>query len=140
MEYYSFHYRSHGTDYGRVLVVFEQSDSEALFERHLAALGYYHHDETNNASFKFFLAPQSNYWLTILERVSNCQNARINVSLRRLFKTQTPRSKVQPGKYGQVAEYDCEQLLGYYQPQPLVLMQYHNRVQPSIQWLRALIQ
>lgn len=54
-----FHYRSHGTDYGRVLAAFELSGSEALFANHLAALGYQYHDETNNASFQFFLAPPS---------------------------------------------------------------------------------
>lgn len=54
-----FHYRSHGTDYGRVLAAFELSGSEALFEQHLAALGYEYYDETNNTSFQFFLAPHS---------------------------------------------------------------------------------
>jgi len=51
-----FHYRSHGTDYGRVLAAFELSDSEPQFEEHLAALGYDFHDETNNPAFRFFLA------------------------------------------------------------------------------------
>jgi threonine dehydratase len=51
-----FHYRSHGTDFGRVLAGFELSDSEPQFEEHLAALGYDCHDETNNPAFKFFLA------------------------------------------------------------------------------------
>ncbi|MFK8258930.1 threonine ammonia-lyase, biosynthetic [Erwinia sp. AnSW2-5] len=51
-----FHYRSHGTDYGRVLAAFELSDSEPKFEEHLAALGYDFHDETHNPAFRFFLA------------------------------------------------------------------------------------
>ncbi|KGT87824.1 threonine dehydratase [Erwinia typographi] len=51
-----FHYRSHGTDYGRVLAGFELSDSEPQFEEHLQALGYDFHDETNNPAFSFFLA------------------------------------------------------------------------------------
>lgn len=51
-----FHYRSHGTDYGRVLAGFELSDSEPQFEEHLQALGYDFHDETANPAFSFFLA------------------------------------------------------------------------------------
>ncbi|CNI35991.1 threonine ammonia-lyase, biosynthetic [Yersinia pekkanenii] len=51
-----FHYRSHGTDFGRVLAGFELSASEPQFERHLTALGYDCHDETDNPAFKFFLA------------------------------------------------------------------------------------
>ncbi len=51
-----FHYRSHGTDFGRVLAAFELSDSEPQFEQHLTALGYDCHDETDNRAFKFFLA------------------------------------------------------------------------------------
>lgn len=53
-----FHYRSHGTDYGRVLAAFELSGPEVRFDRHLDAL-YEYHDETGNPSFRFFLAPQS---------------------------------------------------------------------------------
>lgn len=51
-----FHYRSHGTDFGRVLAAFELSATETQFEERLAALGYYCHDETDNPAFKFFLA------------------------------------------------------------------------------------
>ncbi|SFN40835.1 threonine dehydratase [Izhakiella capsodis] len=51
-----FHYRSHGTDYGRVLAAFELSEAEPRFEQHLTALGYDCHDETSNPSFRFFLA------------------------------------------------------------------------------------
>lgn len=50
-----FHYRSHGTDYGRVLAGFELSDSDSSFEQHLTDLGYDCHEETNNPSLQFFL-------------------------------------------------------------------------------------
>ncbi|EOS94374.1 threonine ammonia-lyase, biosynthetic [Erwinia tracheiphila] len=51
-----FHYRSHGTDYGRVLAGFELDENEPQFEEHLQALGYDFHDESNNPAFRFFLA------------------------------------------------------------------------------------
>ena len=51
-----FHYRSHGTDYGRVLAAFEQGEDEPRFAEHLAALGYDFHDESENPAFRFFLA------------------------------------------------------------------------------------
>jgi threonine dehydratase len=50
-----FHYRSHGTDYGRVLAGFELADYDPKFIQHLAALGYNYHDETKNPSLNFFL-------------------------------------------------------------------------------------
>lgn len=50
-----FHYRSHGTDFGRVLAGFELSQNEPEFEQHLTALGYDCHNETNNPAFSFFL-------------------------------------------------------------------------------------
>ncbi|MCC8380317.1 threonine ammonia-lyase, biosynthetic [Xenorhabdus sp. PB30.3] len=50
-----FHYRSHGTDYGRVLTAFELSEEELCFDRHLDELGYEYHDETNNPSFNLLL-------------------------------------------------------------------------------------
>jgi threonine dehydratase len=50
-----FHYRSHGTDYGRVLAGFELTDREPEFDHHLSALGYECHDETQNPAFRFFL-------------------------------------------------------------------------------------
>ncbi len=53
-----FHYRSHGTDFGRVLAAFEANDQEPDFETHLTALGYEWHDEANNPAFRFFLAGQ----------------------------------------------------------------------------------
>ncbi len=51
-----FHYRSHGTDYGRVLAAFELSDNEPRFAEHVQALGYDFHDESDNPAFRFFLA------------------------------------------------------------------------------------
>ena len=51
-----FHYRSHGTDYGRVLAAFELGENEPAFETRLNELGYECHDETNNPAFRFFLA------------------------------------------------------------------------------------
>lgn len=51
-----FHYRSHGTDYGRVLAAFELGDNEPDFETRLNELGYDCHDETSNPAFRFFLA------------------------------------------------------------------------------------
>ena len=53
-----FHYRSHGTDYGRVLTAFELGSDEPRFEEHLTDLGYDFHDETHNPAFRFFLAGQ----------------------------------------------------------------------------------
>lgn len=53
-----FHYRSHGTDYGRVLAAFEIQAGDMQFEQHLNALGYDFRDETGNAAFARFLAPQ----------------------------------------------------------------------------------
>ncbi|MGL4858555.1 MAG: threonine ammonia-lyase, biosynthetic [Enterobacteriaceae bacterium] len=51
-----FHYRSHGTDYGRVLAAFEQVERDPDFTRHLEQLSYECHDETDNPAFRFFLA------------------------------------------------------------------------------------
>ncbi|MDY4316731.1 PLP-dependent threonine dehydratase [Pectobacterium actinidiae] len=51
-----FHYRSHGTDFGRVLAAFELDAGDREFEQHLQALGYECHDETHNPAFRFFLA------------------------------------------------------------------------------------
>lgn len=53
-----FHYRSHGTDYGRVLAAFELAERDAEFEQHLEQLGYDYHNETENPAFRFFLAGQ----------------------------------------------------------------------------------
>jgi len=51
-----FHYRNHGSDYGRVLAGIDvpSSDSEEL-EAHLAKLGYAHWEETDNPVFQMFL-------------------------------------------------------------------------------------
>jgi threonine dehydratase len=50
-----FHYRSHGTDFGRVLAAFELTDQEPEFEKNLSALGYDCHNESDNPAFRFFL-------------------------------------------------------------------------------------
>ena len=51
-----FHYRSHGTDFGRVLAAFELNEEEPEFEKNLSALGYDCHNESDNPAFRFFLA------------------------------------------------------------------------------------
>jgi threonine dehydratase len=51
-----FHYRSHGTDFGRVLAAFELNEEEPEFEQNLSALGYDCHNESDNPAFRFFLA------------------------------------------------------------------------------------
>lgn len=50
-----FHYRSHGTDYGRVLAAFEIEPNNQAFQSHLSELNYDYHNETENPSLKFFL-------------------------------------------------------------------------------------
>ncbi len=51
-----FHYRSHGTDYGRVLAAFEINQTNSHdFGKHLTKLGYGFHNETENPSLKLFL-------------------------------------------------------------------------------------
>lgn len=54
-----FHYRSHGTDYGRVLAGFEWQNSDPKFDAHLAKLGYEYQDETDNPALNFFLTTKS---------------------------------------------------------------------------------
>jgi threonine dehydratase len=52
-----FHYRNHGSDYGRVLAGVQVPPAEdAEFERHLAALGYEHWEETDNPAYRLFLS------------------------------------------------------------------------------------
>lgn len=65
-----FHYRSHGTDYGRVLCAFEGvgggdgasgaggagADGGDELVAHLDALGYAYQDETRTPSYRYFLA------------------------------------------------------------------------------------
>jgi len=52
-----FHYRNHGSDYGRVLagVQVPETDLEE-FDRHLQELGYPYWDESDNPAYRMFLA------------------------------------------------------------------------------------
>jgi threonine dehydratase len=51
-----FHYRNHGSDYGRVLAGVQVPPPErAEFTRHLAALGYVYSEETANPAYRLFL-------------------------------------------------------------------------------------
>ncbi len=51
-----FHYRNHGSDFGRVLAGIQVPPSERLaFEGFLAELGYAHWDETENPAYAMFL-------------------------------------------------------------------------------------
>jgi len=51
-----FHYRNHGTDYGRVLVGIQVPPQEKKeFQRFLDALGYRYWDERDNPAYKLFL-------------------------------------------------------------------------------------
>jgi threonine dehydratase len=51
-----FHYRNHGSDYGRVLAGVQVAPADrARFERHLATLGFPHWDETDNPAYRLFL-------------------------------------------------------------------------------------
>jgi threonine dehydratase len=51
-----FHYRNHGSDFGRVLAGFEVPDSDtARFGEFLSTLGYEHQREENNAAYEMFL-------------------------------------------------------------------------------------
>jgi threonine dehydratase len=53
-----FHYRNHGSDYGRVLAGIQVPKSEREeFLRHLHDLHYPYVDESANAAYKMFLAP-----------------------------------------------------------------------------------
>jgi threonine dehydratase len=52
-----FHYRNHGSDYGRVLAgVQVPAEERAEFAKHLATLGYVYSDETANPAYRLFLA------------------------------------------------------------------------------------
>lgn len=52
-----FHYRNHGTDYGRVLVGIQVPPKEKpSFHKFLDKLGYRYWDETRNPAYKLFLA------------------------------------------------------------------------------------
>ena len=51
-----FHYRNHGSDYGRVLAGVQVPPSEkAEFMQHLDTLGYFYSEETDNPAYKLFL-------------------------------------------------------------------------------------
>jgi len=51
-----FHYRNHGSDYGRVLAGVQVPDQKlAEFEAHLDALGYPRQEETDNPAYRMFL-------------------------------------------------------------------------------------
>ena len=51
-----FHYRNHGSDYGRVLVGIEAAaEDRTALEAHFESLGYPWWDETDNAAFGLFL-------------------------------------------------------------------------------------
>jgi threonine dehydratase len=52
-----FHYRNHGTDYGRILVGIQVPQKEKpSFQKFLEKLGYRYWDETRNPAYKLFLA------------------------------------------------------------------------------------
>ena len=54
-----FHYRNHGSAYGRVLVAMQVPEEEkAKFEGYLDELGYAFNEETNNPAYQLFLAPE----------------------------------------------------------------------------------
>ena len=53
-----FHYRNHGSDFGRVLAAFEvPADDDAAFEGFLAALGYHYQMEDGDEAYRRFLEP-----------------------------------------------------------------------------------
>ena len=51
-----FHYRSYGTDYGLVLVAFENVSGDELFAQHVQDLGYEWHEVTDSPAYKHFRA------------------------------------------------------------------------------------
>ncbi len=51
-----FHYRNHGSDYGRILAGIQVSPGDVdELEAHLAELGYPHQDESDNPAYRLFL-------------------------------------------------------------------------------------
>ncbi len=51
-----FHYRNHGSDYGRVLAGIQVPDAQnPAFSEHLQRLGYYYSEETDNPAYTLFL-------------------------------------------------------------------------------------
>jgi threonine dehydratase len=54
-----FHYRNHGSDYGRVLAGIQVPPGERPeLTRHLAALGYAHWEETENPAYRLYLGAE----------------------------------------------------------------------------------
>ena len=54
-----FHYRNHGSDYGRVLAGVQVPEADrGKFAEHLAKLGYTHWNETANPAYRLFLQSQ----------------------------------------------------------------------------------
>jgi len=52
-----FHYRNHGSDYGRILAGIDVPQEEtAELEAHLAELGYPHWEESDNPAYRMFLS------------------------------------------------------------------------------------
>jgi threonine dehydratase len=52
-----FHYRNHGSDYGRILAGIDIPEEETdELEAHLAELGYNHWEESDNPAYKMFLS------------------------------------------------------------------------------------
>ncbi len=52
-----FHYRNHGSDYGRVLAGIQVPEEESdQLEAHLAELGYSHFEESENPAYRMFLS------------------------------------------------------------------------------------
>ena len=52
-----FHYRNHGSDYGRILAGIDIAEDEtAELEAHLAELGYPHWEESDNPAYAMFLS------------------------------------------------------------------------------------
>ena len=52
-----FHYRSHGADFGRVLVGMQvPAKDKAKFRKFLGSLGYEYVEETGNPAYKLFLS------------------------------------------------------------------------------------
>jgi len=52
-----FHYRNHGSAFGKVLVGFQASEQDGLeVKRFLDELGYRYEDETHNEAYQIFLS------------------------------------------------------------------------------------
>lgn len=50
-----FHYRNHGSDYGRVLVGIEDNQDHTALQKTLDSIGYYYSDESENIAYQMFL-------------------------------------------------------------------------------------